>query len=266
MKSERTYFFLSGLPRTGITLLGAILNQNPDIYVSPTSPVLEFMEKFREIIDTNITYAAFPKEEFTKKTISKIWNDWYSDIESPIIIDKNRGWPARLDWAGDIAKDIKIICPVRSILDILSSFVLLNRKAFEKKFDETVEQPWIESDYCNSLMNSNMRGVISAPYNSLAQLFVRNRELFQNTIHLVEYEDLISDTANIMNKIYDFLQIPNYEHHYDNIKNDIREDDNVYGMTTLHDVRPTISKKTNNPLEVLDEDIIKKYSDLEFWR
>ena len=133
MKSERTYFFLSGLPRTGITLLGAILNQNPDIYVSPTSPVLEFMEKFREIIDTNITYAAFPKEEFTKKTISKIWNDWYSDIDSPIIIDKNRGWPARLDWAGDIAKDIKIICPVRSILDILSSFVLLNRKAFEKK-------------------------------------------------------------------------------------------------------------------------------------
>ena len=30
-------FFLSGLPRTGNTLLSAILNQNPDIYCTPIS-------------------------------------------------------------------------------------------------------------------------------------------------------------------------------------------------------------------------------------
>ena len=37
---QKTYFFLAGLPRAGGTLLGAILNQNPDIYVGPTSPIL----------------------------------------------------------------------------------------------------------------------------------------------------------------------------------------------------------------------------------
>ena len=43
---KKTYFFLAGLPRAGTTLLGAILEQNPDIYVGATSPVLELLLKF----------------------------------------------------------------------------------------------------------------------------------------------------------------------------------------------------------------------------
>ena len=35
---KKTYFFLSGLPRSGITLLGAILEQNPNICLLYTSP------------------------------------------------------------------------------------------------------------------------------------------------------------------------------------------------------------------------------------
>ena len=124
MKSEKTYFFLSGLPRSGITLLGAILNQNPDIYVGATSPVLQFMKLFAHYYKNHINNY-FPKEEFRKKTLTRICDDWYSDIDSPIIIDKNRGWSYNLTEAGIITKDIKIICPVRSILDILSSFILL---------------------------------------------------------------------------------------------------------------------------------------------
>jgi len=279
MKSEKTYFFLSGLPRSGITLLGAILNQNPDIYVSPTSPVLDLMRNINEGIPTNISYTAFPKEEFIKKTISKICNDWYSDIDSPIIIDKNREWHSNLNQAEIITKNIKIICPVRSILDILSSFILLNRKSSEKEnYGNGTELTGLDcnliangervtdNNHCHNMMDEQVRGMVCTPLNGLAQLFDENLELFQNIIHLVEYEDLISDTKNIMNKIYEFLQIPKYEHDYDNIKNDNREDDNIYGMPTLHEIRPTISKSKNNPLEVLDKNIIKQYSGLEFWR
>ena len=72
MKSEKTYFFLSGLPRSGISLLGAILNQNPDIYVGATSPVLNLMRNFADFYTINID-RHFPKEEFRKKNIKKIF-------------------------------------------------------------------------------------------------------------------------------------------------------------------------------------------------
>jgi sulfotransferase len=279
MKSEKTYFFLSGLPRSGITLLGAILNQNPDIYVSPTSPVIEFIKDFTHVIVDNNTYKAFPKEEFLQKSITKICNDWYSDIDNPIIIDKNRSWSSQLAEARIITKDIKIICPVRSILDILSSFILLNGKYSDKVNGGTGTRYTMldinlmangervtDNNHCHNLMDTASNGPVASSLNGLSQLFVENRELFQNIIHLVEYEDLISDTKNIMNKIYEFLQIPKYEHDYTNIKNNIREDDTLFGMPTLHDVRPIISKSKNDPLEVLDKSIIKQYSGLEFWR
>jgi len=34
---------LAGLPRSGTTLLGAILNQNPKVYVTTTSPFVEIL-------------------------------------------------------------------------------------------------------------------------------------------------------------------------------------------------------------------------------
>ena len=96
---KKTYFFLSGLPRSGITLLGAILEQNPNIYVGATSPVLEFLVSFENTFKFNKTYHAFPKDDFRVRTISRIPDDWYSDVDKPIIIDKNHGWAGAIPYA-----------------------------------------------------------------------------------------------------------------------------------------------------------------------
>ena len=42
----KTYHLLAGLPRSGNTLLSAILNQNPDIYSSPLSPITGMLWDF----------------------------------------------------------------------------------------------------------------------------------------------------------------------------------------------------------------------------
>jgi hypothetical protein len=38
-------FYLAGLPRTGSTVLGEILNQNENIHVSPASPLSEIVSE-----------------------------------------------------------------------------------------------------------------------------------------------------------------------------------------------------------------------------
>ena len=37
MQDNKKFYFMAGLPRSGGTLLSSILNQNPNIYVSPQS-------------------------------------------------------------------------------------------------------------------------------------------------------------------------------------------------------------------------------------
>ena len=44
------FYFDCGLPRSGSTLLTALLNQNPDIHAGTLSPVLELMYYNNEIV------------------------------------------------------------------------------------------------------------------------------------------------------------------------------------------------------------------------
>ena len=261
---RKTYFFLSGLPRSGTTLLGAILEQNPDIYVGATSPVLEFLLSFDNTFNFNKTYHAFPKEDFRVRTLSRIPDDWYSDIDRPIIIDKNRGWPRVISYAKLFTDNIKIICTVRSVLEILSSWILLNRKSPDSFIDKGLKELSLaltDDNRCEYLMQEASGDVEQALY-SLKSGFTDH----SNFLHLIEYDDLISDTENIINGVYKFLELPTYKHKYDNIGHINQENDMVHGMPEMHNVKSTISRSENNPLDILSDNIIKKYSDLEFWR
>ena len=261
---KKTYFFLAGLPRAGTTLLGAILEQNPDIYVGATSPVLEFLVNFDNSFNFNKTYHAFPKEDFRVRTISRIPDDWYSDVDKPIIIDKNHGWTGAISYAELFSGNIKIICTVRSILEILSSWILLNRKSPNSFIDKELKSLnfALTDDYrCDLLMRENYGNVEQALY-----ALKKGLTEHSNCLHLIEYDDLISNTENIINGIYSFLELPTYKHRYDNIEHINLENDLSHGMPEMHKVKPTISRSKNNPLDILSDRIIKKYSNLEFWR
>ena len=262
---KKTYFFLSGLPRSGTTLLGAILEQNPDIYVGPTSPVLDFLVSFDNVFnpDRNL-FQAFPKEDFKVRTLSRIPDDWYSDVDNPIIIDKNRGWPRAIPYAKLFTDNIKIICTVRSVLEILSSWILLNRKSPDSFIDKGLKKlnlTLTDDNRCEYLMQEASGDVEQALY-SLKSGFTDH----SNFLHLIEYDDLINDTENTINGIYNFLKLPIYKHKYDNIGHINQENDMVHGMPEMHNVKSTISRSENNPLDILSNNIIKKYSGLEFWR
>jgi len=261
---KKTYFFLSGLPRSGITLLGAILEQNPNIYVGATSPVLEFLVSFDNTFKFNKTYHAFPKDDFRVRTISRIPDDWYSDVDKPIIIDKNHGWAGAIPYAELFSGNIKIICTVRSILEILSSWILLNRKSPNSFIDKDLKRLnfALTDDYrCDLLMRENYGNVEQALY-----ALKKGLTEHPNCLHLIEYDDLINNTENIINGIYSFLELPTYKHRYDNIEHINLENDLSHGMPEMHKVKPTISRSENNPLDILSDRIIKKYSNLEFWR
>ena len=261
---KKTYFFLSGLPRSGITLLGAILEQNPNIYVGATSPVLEFLVNFDNTFKFNKTYHAFPKDDFRVRTISRIPDDWYSDVDKPIIIDKNHGWAGAIPYAELFSGNIKIICTVRSILEILSSWILLNRKSPNSFIDKDLKRLnfALTDDYrCDLLMRENYGNVEQALY-----ALKKGLTEHPNCLHLIEYDDLINNTENIINGIYRFLKLPTYKHKYDNIEHINLENDLSHGMSEMHKVKPTISRSKNNPLDILSDRIIKKYSNLEFWR
>ena len=88
--------------------------------------------------------------------------------------------------------------------------------------------------------------------------------------HYVDYNDLVTDPQGELNNIYEFLGEEPFEHTFDNLSNEHREDDlTTYGLGDMHEVHSKLEKTSPDPSEVLPESIIKLYNEnkknLEFW-
>jgi len=269
---EKTHYFMSGLPRSGSTLLSAILNQNPRIYSGPSSPVTSIMISLENIIANDELFMAYPKMEQASEIISSIIKHYYSDVDKPVIIDKNRSWVNRVPYIpGYFGIEPKIICPVRNIDEILASFISMHRRNpmaangklnFMDEMLVKTNTPLTDDNRCELLASPN--GILGQ---SLAGIYQAIMEGRQKQIHFVEYNDLLNSPQETMNKLYEFLGEECYEHDFTNIVNQHKENDGqVYGFADMHDVRKSLNKASVAPREILSSNILKKCEGGEFWR
>lgn len=265
---EKNYYFLSGLPRSGNTLLSALLNQNPEIYSSPISPVATYMSELSRY--SFIEQSARNKEYSyrTDNVLKEVINNFYSDVDKKYIIDRERTWglPDNLDLIKKhITPTPKIIFTVRDILETIASFILLDENFLK---NEAFKKNHISFSYrsaldvaCDSYMS--LDGKMDYALNALSSAFLpENKGMF----HIVEYNDLVLNPEKTMKDIYNFLEIDAYEHNFNKIEKVETDDDLAIGLPKdLHSIRETLSKSLTNS-DILSDYIRHKYSNMEFWR
>jgi sulfotransferase len=266
---NKTYHFLSGLPRSGNTLLSAILNQNPEIYSSPLSPVNYFMWD----MDNSLQHIQHINRNEENKIKSKMFlssfiNNFYKDIKEPVIIDREKMWgtPVNLGLIKEyITPTPKIIFTVRDVLDIIASFVRMDADYINRDMTNNGYYFANYRSYADSIAEHLMtvNGEIDKSLLSLASAFYpENKDMF----HIVEYNDLVFKTEETMSGIYKFLELPEYQHNFEAIEKVEIDNDEAVGLPkNLHEVRKSISESTTN-LDILSDYIKHKYSNMEFWR
>ena len=107
-------FFISGLPRSGSTLLSAILKQNPDVYADISSPVEEMVSTSISVMSASESNQLI-KEDKRKAILTGLVESYYSDVDRPIVFDTSRGWTAKTGVLKDLFPHTKIICCVRDL-------------------------------------------------------------------------------------------------------------------------------------------------------
>lgn len=270
---SKQYFFMCGLPRAGSTLLSSILNQNPKIYSGPSSPVVPTMLTLENALANDELFRAYPKNQQAAKIIASVIDNYYSDIDKQIIIDKNRSWVNRIHYITGYfgINTPKILCPVRNIDEILASFINLRNKnpiASNGKLnfiDEMLVKnniPLTDDNRCEFLASPN--GILGQSYFGLQQAIMEGKQKY---LHFIEYGELVKNPTETMQKIYEFLEIEYFEHNFEKIENVHQElDEEVYGLKGMHDVRNNLNKASINPLDILTENTLSKCKNLEFWR
>jgi len=264
---SKTYYFMAGLPRSGSTLLKSILNQNPDIHSEPVSPILELMFYTDQYFTDSEQYLAYPKPKSAYKIVSSIIDDFYFDVEKPIVIDHCRAWSNNIERIKTyITPNPKIICPVRDITEILTSFItMVHRNKEQVSFiDEYLIENNIEvndDNRCHYLMSKE--GIVEQALWAQSQAFIRGDD---KHLLMIEYDDLMNSPQETMDRIYEFLGVDTYLHNFEHIDNTHRETEYQWKLKDMHSVRRKLSKKSKRPEDVLSQEVLNKYKNLEYWK
>jgi len=246
-------FFLSGLPRSGSTVLSAILNQNPKLKVSTTSGLVVLLQDIVKSWGVNLMISQKDTERtLLCKVFQAVIKTIYPELvnSDKYIIDKSRSWvlPEIIQSMNLVLeRPVKIIVTVRSVPECAASFVRV------AKPDNLVE----------FINGKDLIEHLKASYVILNLGYTH----YPDTIHFVEYHNLIKNPKEELDKIMNFLELPSFEYNFTSIDTaSVEEDDEVlHNYKNLHTIGNKLEYQNNQSArEVLGEHYNSFCQD-EFW-
>jgi sulfotransferase len=257
-------FYNASFPRAGSTLIQNVLAQNPEIYTSPTSGLFRLLNQSKQPFLETAEFVAQDKEEVEsgfKGFLKGGIEGYYNNITSkPYIIDKNRRWLGEYNFVNFYDPNPKIFCFVRDLRSVFASL--------EKRYRTNPHKfsPLINWDYMVGttthkrvieLMN---HVVVTSSIDSLNQALL---EGFFNNILFIKYEDFCLSPNKELKKLYDYLELPYYQHDLNQIQQITQENDEILGVLGEHTIRPILKLPKEDYLEVLGQEtcdmIVEKY-------
>jgi len=258
--NKKTYHFISGLPRSGSTLLSAILKQNPDFYADIASPLNGMVSNCIYSMtgsenNLNIT------EEQRKNVLYGLIDGYYKSVDKPVIFDSSRMWTSNTNLLKTLFPESKIICCVRDVPWILDSFERIASKnsLYTNTFIDQEANECVTTR-CDALMDVQKGGQVVKPWFWLQEGYYANPDM----LLLIEYENLCKDPVNTMKLVYGFLGIEYFEHDFDSVEYENEKFDRPMGQPGLHTVQKKVEWRDRET--ILPPSIWKKYGGQEFWR
>ncbi|AMK78525.1 MULTISPECIES: sulfotransferase family protein [Methylomonas] len=256
------YHFISGLPRSGSTLLAAILRQNPNFYAGMSSPVGALFSGLLGQVSAGSEWGPVVTVEQRRRLLTGLFENYYADkSDTTVVFDTNRLWCAKLPAILDLFPDAKIIACVRNVAWIMDSIERLYRgNPYENTllFNDDVERNTVYSRV-DTLAQRNR--LVGFSWSALKEAFYGEQAA---SLLVVDYELLAQAPDKVLPLIYSFLGETPFEHNYTQVEYDAPEFDNNLGLSGLHRIRPKVALERR--ATVLPPDLFEQYANMCFWQ
>jgi len=245
-------FFNSSLPRAGSTLLQNVLMQNPEIYSTPTSGVVELLLNARTIYTNSDAFRAQdPKvmeTAFQGFCKSGLYGYFDAITDRPYVIDKSRAWNGNFRFANFIEPNTKSITMVRDLRSIFASMEKNYRRNPHKD-----SMPVDGDQLKNMTVDSRLQHFsVSTPVGpSLEWLKDSIQQGYDDHILFIRFEDFTSNPELEMQRIYNYLEIPYFKHNFDNVDQFTHENDVIHGIFGDHKIRPKVEPQPIDYVSIL---------------
>jgi sulfotransferase len=261
VKGLQQFHFISGLPRSGSTLLSAILLQNPRFHAGMTSPVGALFSGVLEQCSAGSEFGAVIDTDMRRRLLRGLFDSYYADkADKPVVFDTNRQWSSRLPAISDLFPKAKVIACVRNVAWVMDSLERLYRaNPYEntKLFGDAVERNTVYSR-CETLAQRNR--LVGFAWAALKEAYYGEHA---DSLLIVDYDLLTQAPERVLRLVYDFIGEPWFEHDFEHLAYDAPEFDQALGVAGLHKVKPKVALQSRRT--ILPPDLFKQYADLSFW-
>lgn len=260
--TNRQYHFITGLPRSGSTLLAALLLQNPQFHAGMTSPVGVLYNSMLHQFGAGSEFGPVITKAERKRLVRGLFDSYYAEqSDKSVIFDTNRMWTAHLPMLMDQFPGSKLIACVRNVAWIMDS---IERKyaadpyEITRLFNDDNERATVYSR-ADTLAQRNR--MVGAPWTALKSAFYSEHA---GSMLLIDYDLLAQAPQKVMPLIYQFIGVEAFQHDFDDVQYDAPEFDAPLGMRGLHKVRSSVSFESRD--SILPPDLFQQYSQLSFWK
>jgi sulfotransferase len=256
--------FISGLPRSGSTLLASILRQNPRFTASIMTPVGRIVTTALTALGPDNEADSFITDEQRARVIRGIFSSFYAEqlggAPERVVFDNNRRWCANASLLGLLYPGCKIICCVRAPAAIVDSFERLFKKnplnlsiIYGSQANLTVYERTAE------IMKPG--GVVGFALNSFKDAFFSEN---RSRLLVVNYDDLCRFPERTMGELHSSLRLEPFMYDFNRIEPipGAAEFDRDISTPGLHDLKPKVTYETR--VSVLPPDIFNNLPS-PFW-
>jgi sulfotransferase len=253
--------FISGLPRSGSTLLCALLRQNPLFLAAVTSPVSELFISLLRQMGVGSEFATFFSDARRARILTGLMRTYHAPAPGQFVFDTSRLWTRHLALIDRLFPGARVICCVRDIPSIMDSVErMLHRNPLQTSaiFEH---MPGLSIATRTVSLMEQSKGFIGGPWSGLREAWFGP---FAGKLIIIRYESLAQRPGETIDALYSALGAVPFPHQFDHVEHDEPEYDAKLGMPGLHAVRPRISLIPRP--SILPPELITKYAGASFWK
>ncbi|WP_233842664.1 sulfotransferase [Dyella sp. 2HG41-7] len=256
----RPMHFISGLPRSGSTLLAALLRQNPRFYANMSGPLSGMVNAMLGEMSDRNEFSVFITDQQRRRVLQNLFESYYGpEYTAEVVFDTSRIWCSKLPVLCGLFPSVKMIACVRHVSWVIDSVERLVRNnalrpssIFSYQTGGTV--------YTRAEGLANGDGMVGYAYNALKEAFYGEHA---QHLMLLQYETLVRDPARAMAAVYDFIGEPAFKHDFDSVQFDADEFDARAGTPGLHAIGKKIVAQERTT--VLPPDVFRRFENDAFW-
>lgn len=260
--SSPAFHFISGLPRSGSTLLAALLRQNPRFQAGMTSPVGSLFAAMINQFSAGSEFGPVIDLAQRQRLLRGLFANYYADCgDKGVVFDTNRMWCARMPALMDLFPEAKVIACVRNVAWVMDSIERLYRANPYENTKLFVDDNERNSVYSRVETLAQRNRLVGYAWSGLKEAYYGEHA---RSLLLVDYDLLCQAPDKCLRLIYDFLGQPWFSHDFDHIQYDAPQFDQALGISGLHRIRAKVETVARRSL--LPPDLFDQYSALSFWQ